>query len=67
MPSNRSFRIITRIAFFEGAIIFSLLMYILELKSVIGSTFTWPLATLFVVIEMMLLVIVERKQKNIIR
>ena len=67
MPSNRSVRIITRIAFFEGAIIFSLLMYILQLNSVISSTFTWPLATIFVVIESILLVIVERKQKNIIR
>ena len=67
MPSNRSVRIITRIAFFEGAIIFSLLMYILQLNSVISSTFTWPLATIFVVIESILLAIVERKQKNIIR
>ena len=66
MPSNRSFRILTRTVFFEGAIIFSLIMYILELKSVISSTVTWPLATLFVAIEMILLAIIERKQKNII-
>ena len=67
MPSNRSFRIITRLAFFEGAIIISLIMYILELKSVISSTVTWPLATFFVLIEMILLGIVDRKQKNSIR
>jgi len=64
MSSNRSFWIIIRIAVAEGAIIFGLLMYILQLNSVISSTFTWSLPTIFTLIAMVLLAIAERKYKN---
>jgi len=67
MPSDRRFWIIIRIAVAEGAIIFGLLMYILQLNSVISSTFTWPLATIFTLIAMVLLAIAERKHKNILQ
>jgi len=64
MPSNRRFWIIIRISVAEAAIIFGLLMYILQLKSVISPLSTWPLATIFTLIAMVLLAIAERKYKN---
>lgn len=64
MPSNRRFWIIIRIAVAEGAIIFGLLMYILQLNSVISSRITWPLATLFTIIAGVLVTIAEKKYKS---
>ena len=64
MPSSRSFWIIVRIAVAEAAIIFGLLMYILQLESVIRPLSTWPLAGIFAAIAFTLLAIAEKKYTN---
>lgn len=65
MPSDRSFWIMARIAVFESFIIIGLLMYVLQLNSVISSTVTWPLASIFGSIVIVSFLIVERKYKKI--
>lgn len=65
MPSDRNFWITIRIGVAEAAIIFGLLMYILQLKSVIRPLQTWPLAGIFASIAFILLSIAEKKYKNI--
>ena len=64
MSSDRRFWILIRIAVLELIIIFALLMYILQLKSVIGPLQTWSLAGIFVSIAAMILSIVEKKYRN---
>lgn len=65
MPSDRRFWIIIRITVAEASIIFALLMYILQLKSMIRPLSTWPLAGIFAAISFTLLNIAEKKYKNI--
>jgi len=65
MPSDRRFWIIIRITVAEASIIFALLMYILQLKSMIRPLSTWPLAGIFAAIAFTLLNIAEKKYKNI--
>lgn len=64
MPSDRRFWIIIRITVAEASIIFAILMYILQLKSMIRPLSTWPLAGIFAAIAMVLLAIAERKYKS---
>jgi hypothetical protein len=64
MPSDRRFWIMLRIAVAELAIIFGLLMYILQLNSVIRPLQTWPFASIFTIITFILLSIAEKKYRN---
>ena len=64
MPSDRNFWIMIRIAVAETSIIFALLMYILQLKSVIRPLSTWPLAGIFAAIAFTLLAIAEKSTKT---
>ena len=64
MPSDKRFWIIIRMAAAEAAIIFALLMYILQLKSVIRPLQTWPLAGIFAAIAVVILSIAEKKYRN---
>ena len=64
MPSDRSFWILIRIAVAEVAIIFTLLMYILQLKSVIRPLPAVSLAGMFAGIATVLLFIAKKKYKN---
>jgi hypothetical protein len=65
MPRDRSFWIMARIAVFESYIIIGLLMYILQLNSVIRPAYTVPLASIFGLIVIVSFLIVERKYKKI--
>jgi hypothetical protein len=53
-----------RIAVVELDIIFGLLMYILQLNSVIRPLQTWPLASIFAAITGLILYIAEKKYRN---
>jgi hypothetical protein len=55
---------VIRIAFAELLIIIALLMYILQLKSVISPLQTWSLAGIFGAIAAIVLSIVEKKYRN---
>lgn len=64
MPSDRSFWILIRIAVVELVIIFALLMYILQLNSVISPLSAMSSAVMFSAIAVLLLSIVKKKYKN---
>jgi hypothetical protein len=64
MSSDRRFWIMIRIAAVELVIIFALLMYILQLKSLIRPVSAMSLAVMFSAIAVLLLSIVNRKYRN---
>jgi hypothetical protein len=64
MPSDRRFWIMIRIAVVELVIIFALLMYILQLNSLIRPTFAMSSAAMFSGIAVLLLSIVKKKYKD---
>jgi hypothetical protein len=64
MPSDRRFWIMIRIAVVELVIIFTLLMYILQLNSLIRPTSAMTSAVMFSAIAVLLLSIVKKKYKN---
>ena len=64
MPSDRRFWIIIRITVAEASIIFAILMYILQLKSVISPLPAVSLAGMFSAIAVLLLSLLKKKYKN---
>jgi len=64
MPSDRRFWIMIRIAVVELIIIFVLLMYILQLKSLIRPISAVSSAGMFSAIAVLLLSIVKKKYTN---
>jgi uncharacterized membrane protein len=64
MSGDRKFRIALRLAGAEGVIIIGLLMYILELNSVIPSRFTWALAAFFGGVCVVIVGTLEKKYRK---
>jgi hypothetical protein len=64
MSSERRFWIMIRIAIVELVIIFALLMYILQLNSLIRPISAMSSAVMFSAIAVLLLSIVKKKYKN---
>jgi hypothetical protein len=60
MPSDRSFKIMTRIAIAEGAIVFGLLLYLLQLSSIISPMFTLLGGIIVTIMALILIFISER-------